>query len=593
MVLSTLDVSEFCDAPFQTYLLGNKVKAMLREYEFYDVKFVLDVKSPSMKVLLQYPYGNPFWFSDLKRTVTEFCETHGEYADDWRKLLGKLHDRIKAEFKALDSALNGNVSPKHVATYMTAFGLRDYQAYDAIQLAVKYRTWGNRGLILSDPRTGKTRIALSLAWNAAKDPDSVILIICPKSACAGWAEECDKVNALYSPVSFSARIVSKISDLKNLEMSMIDRNVRIISYDLFKRLKIPQQIRQLTSKAKNVMLIIDEAHRLRNFKTQQSDAIFAFKESCARDKVSLGILGLTGTPSVKASDDVFGLLCLINESKIAFRPHYNAFNSFKEYFYFCEDTTFGKIAKSLRREDELNYIIRTCSVQTKQRSLEMFRNYRKEYRKVLLSMEEEQKRIYDEVYEHMEYDDVIDCQNKLVQLTRLQQICIDPSTIIPTYSKVSPKLRWVCGFAKKNPSLRFIVCAKKAMPLKHLDELMGICGISHRIMIGATAISERATIAKEFMEGAFNVLLLQLDVGKEALTLPCAGATVFLDRDFAQGFNEQAEARMTPIDGTPCVKYVYDLVMDGTKEEGIYDTLIIRKESINAINTVFKPRKEK
>ena len=85
-------------------------------------------------------------------------------------------------------------------------------------------------------------------------------------------------------------------------------------------------------------------------------------------------------------------------------------------------------------------------------------------------------------------------------------------------------------------------------------------------------------------------MLLQLDTGREALTLPAAKAIVFLDRDFAQGYNEQAEARMTPVDGSPCTKYVIDLIMAGTKEEQIYNTLVVKKESIDAINTVFKPR---
>jgi SNF2 family DNA or RNA helicase len=84
------------------------------------------------------------------------------------------------------------------------------------------------------------------------------------------------------------------------------------------------------------------------------------------------------------------------------------------------------------------------------------------------------------------------------------------------------------------------------------------------------------------------VILIQLDTGRESLTLSQAKYTLFFDRDFAQGYNEQAEARMTPIDGVPTTKYVLDLVMSGTREEDIYDTLVIRKQNINTINDVFK-----
>ena len=43
---------------------------------------------------------------------------------------------------------------------------------------------------------------------------------------------------------------------------------------------------------------------------------------------------------------------------------------------------------------------------------------------------------------------------------------------------------------------------------------------------------------------------------------------------------------MTPVDGVTCTKYVIDLVMKHTVEEGIYDILVIRQESIDTVNTV-------
>ena len=83
-------------------------------------------------------------------------------------------------------------------------------------------------------------------------------------------------------------------------------------------------------------------------------------------------------------------------------------------------------------------------------------------------------------------------------------------------------------------------------------------------------------------------MILQFDTGKEGLTLPKADCTIFLDRDFAQGYNEQAEARMTPLDGRKVCKYVIDLVMKNTVEESIHEILIKKKESINSVNTIFK-----
>ena len=585
MILSTLEIKG--NIPFQTYLLSDsKVKKIVKEFDFYNISFYREEYASEFVVQLKYPKGNMYWYLDFEKTINKKLFVESEYETEWKELLFNLKNAIKTEFSELSSKLS-HITAKEVVMKEVNYQLRDYQAFDLLQFLVKYKHWNNRGLILSDPRTGKSRVALAACAELLVGGD-VALIVCPKTAQIGWLDETIKLNSVYR--RFIGMAVTKMSDLKKLTLDADLINIRVISYDLFKRLTT-SQIRQLTSKSKHIILVGDEVHRLRNFKTEQSKAIFNFKEFCVKDKIDLGIIGLTGTPSVKDTSDVFGVLSLINESKIQFRPYYESFNCFKEYFYYCEDTSFGKITKALRREHEINYIIQTCSVQTKQKDLDFFRNYTKKYMKVDLELDAKQKEIYDSVYETMEYDEDIDCQNKLVQLVRLQQICIDPFGLVADYANLSPKLKWVVGFAKKN-SFKFIVACKKAKILKHLMKVLDNYKIEYASIIGDYNFNDRKDqLIKYETNPDCKVMILQFDTGKESLTLPMAQATIFLDRDFAQGFNEQAEARMTPVDGSACTKYIIDLVMKGTKEEEIYNTLVIKKKSIDAMNLVFKSKK--
>jgi SNF2 family DNA or RNA helicase len=218
----------------------------------------------------------------------------------------------------------------------------------------------------------------------------------------------------------------------------------------------------------------------------------------------------------------------------------------------------------------------------------MFENYTKKYIKVDLNMTDQQREIYDSVEETMEYGDEIDCMNSLVQLTRLQQICIDPSSLVSSFATLAPKIDWIREYAKSK-TLKTIIMAKKLTALKAVQAQFDKDGTRYTLLKGAMSISDRIDAVNEFRQNPeVQFILLQLDVGKEALTLPEAKCTIFLDRDFAQGFNEQAEARMTPVDGLACTKYVIDLVMRNTVEEAIYDILVIRKESIDTVNTVNK-----
>lgn len=581
--LNTLRIEK--NIPFQMYLLSDRlVKKLNKEFEFYSVRFYREERVREPTVCVDYPCGNPYWYTDFKKFIkSEILDKDVRYEAEWNNLLARLKNAVHKELKTLQDSLNA-VDAKEVLRYMSKYSLRDYQAFDMLQLMSKMNYSNDGGLILSEQRTGKTRVALSTMLETTSAPSNV-LIVCPPAAVSGWRDECRFYAEKWM---LNTAVIRKAKDIKILPLAWSSscRNIRIITYNLFKMLTIPQ-IRLLcgTADSKELTFIGDEVHRLRNFKTMQSDAIFSFKDLCEKDKVNLKIIGVTGTPAVKDSSDVFGSLCLINSSKISFQPYYKDFNQFKEYFYNCEDTSYGKVCKSLRRVDELNHLIQTVSVQTKQRELEMFKDYTKKYLRFELKMDDIQKEAYVSVRDTMEYGDDIDCSNGLVQLMRLQQICIDPTGLVSAYDVVAPKVQWVMEFVKKN-KFQVIVFAKKLQGLKSLATVFEAEGITYSMIKGGMFIAERDEETRKFKQGESQVYLIQLDAGRESLTLPEAKCTIFLDRDFAQGFNEQAEARMTPVDGSKCTKYIIDLTMSDTVEEGIYDVLVMRKESIDNINTV-------
>lgn len=592
ITLNTYRITD--NVPFQMYLLSDsRIKKLLREFDFYSVRFYREERVKEFTVCFDYPKGNVYWFVDFKRAVeNDILTTDVRYEKEWKSFLHKLKKIVKQEFQDLKDKLE-DITACDVVTTMNNHHLRDYQAYDFLQLLSKMNETPDSpsGLILSEQRTGKTRVALTAAYMYIPNGGCVV-IVSPKSGIAGWVHEMEELNRAYKVEAFTPTVIKHTKDLNKIGDALPNTvNVRIISYDLFK-LFTYAQLRKLCNLTytKKVMLIGDEIHRLRNFKTLQSSAIFQFKEGCLKDKVHLHIIGVTGTPAVKDSTDIFGLFSLINYSKIGFQPYYKDFNLFKEYFYNCEDTSYGKICKSLKRTDELNYLIQISAVQTKKRELDLFKNYNVEHLVYHLGMDDKQSEIYRAVEKDMEYGEDIDCKNSLVQLTRLQQICIDPSGLVASYDLLAPKIKWAAGFISKAYVKNYtgIVMAKKLQPLRTLEVQLDKLGIPYVTIDGSKSLSERAEAIHSYTKGEAGVILIQLDAGRESLTLANAKYTIFFDRDFAQGYNEQAEARMTPIDGKPVTKYVIDLVMSGTREEEIYDTLVIRKQNINTVNDVFK-----
>ncbi len=577
----------FKNLPFQMYLLSDPIlKKVLREFDFYNVRFYREERAKEATVCLDYPAGNVYWFLDFKKSIEEnILAKASYYTEEWKLLLSSLKTKIKSEFEGLSQQLN-LIKPHQVVATMNKYNLRDYQAFDLIQLCIKMKqTEVPAGLILSEQRTGKTRVAVA-AVEEIMPSGGCVVVVCPKSAVQGWIEEFKAMDTYQHIHGREIKVLKHMREVHEASEMHGHWGIRIITYELFKRFTTSQLRKATYADYSDVMLICDEVHRLRNFKTLQSDILYRFKDSCFKDKVSLRILGITGTPAIKNSSDIFGVFSLINTSKIGFNPYIKDFNQFKEYFYNCEDTSYGKICKTLKRTHELNFLIQSSSVQTKQRDLPMFANYEKQRISVPLTMDEEQTKIYQSVRDTFVYNDDIDCQNGLVQLIRLQQICIDPSSLVPSYANLAPKIKWILRYAKKK-NMKTIIMAKKLTALDSVAKVFDENCIKYSYLKGSLSLTARNSEIDSFRNDRdVQFILIQLDVGREALTLPEAMCTVFLDRDFAQGFNEQAEARMTPINGVAQTKYIIDLLMRDTVEEEIYNILVIRKENIDNVNSL-------
>ena len=517
------------------------------------------------------------------------------YKSEWLNLLENLQNQIKTEMYEYNNKCK-NFTPNDKLEYLNLiyeYNLRPYQAIDLITLKnkISFNNY-NAGLILSEPRTGKSRIAISYILDFYKTTNESKLeysnlIICPKIAIQSWCNEINEI-AKYRNEKININILESTNEISKLEYEN-NLTFNLISYELFKRLTKSQFKTLIRFKlSKYLILIVDELHRLRNFKTQQSEAIFNFKNFLIKnyDKDNFHILGITGTPAVKNSYDVFGILSFINFSYIGFRPYEKDFNQFKEYFYNCEDTSFGKKIKSIKRKDELNYILGLTAIQTCQKDLNLFKNYTKKYKKIELKMDSKQNEYYEQINEYMECEN-IDCKNNLTKYIRLQQICNDPSGLFPSYGLCAPKIKFILNFIKNNQSMKILIISKSVLMLDSLSKQLSKNNIRYTYINGTKDNTLRLNEINNF-KNDINVMLLQLDTCKESLTLPEATCTIFTDRSFIQGFNEQAEARMTPVDGKASTKYIFDLIMKDTIEEKIYKILVYRKQNINDVNVLFQ-----
>ena len=207
----------------------------------------------------------------------------------------------------------------------------------------------------------------------------------------------------------------------------------------------------------------------------------------------------------------------------------------------------------------------------------------KEYQKILLPATKEQQKYLTELQNYFETEDVV-TQGILDRLIRYRQICLHPALL--NLKGKSPKLDWIKDYLTDYPERPTIVFSKFTSFIHILDEDLNKSNIKHAIIVGATSAEDRYKAVNDFQTGKNNFLILNIDAGKENLTLDRAEACIFTDKFPPVGDLEQAEARFvaTTKDRADKLHIIYELIIQGTYDEQLYELIEKRAAAVDAIN---------
>jgi hypothetical protein len=114
-------------------------------------------------------------------------------------------------------------------------------------------------------------------------------------------------------------------------------------------------------------------------------------------------------------------------------------------------------------------------------------------------------------------------------------------------------------------------------------------------MVGATSIEHRNQLKNNFQSGKIKLLLINIDVGKEALTLDTATTMIFTDKYPPVVDIQQAEDRFvaTTEDKKDKPHRIYELVIKDTYDEMLYALLDRNATMVDVLNDYNKYLKQK
>ena len=473
------------------------------------------------------------------REIYRFCE-----GEDKEQVL-KLGQACKEEFDTL-SRIKANTNAKVFDPR-----LRPYQNQD-----VSYLCNLPNKAIFNEQRTGKTPTTLVTLKESGANR---ILVVCPSTLRGNWEYEFH--NWLDRPATIIAGTKTKRKKLIDT-FNEYDNAIGIISYETLRN-----DYSQFTSKYD--AMVVDEAHRLRNYKTQQSTAILNV------GRKSKSRYALTGTPSVNHAVDIYGIL------KFLYPTQYPSYWQFAERYFDLEDNYFsgGKDVGSLKQERQEEWLgqLNLLSIQRKRRDI---MTWIPEIQTQIIHLESEtqQRKEYESMLSQYFVED-IDAQNDLVRLIRLRQIALAPELL--GLKGDSPKIKFILEYIEDNPETPIVVFSAFTSFLKLLASKMKV---PYGLLTGGT--KDPTQVVRDFQTGSFNILLSNIIVGGVGHTMDRGEVLIFSDRSFSPMENDQAQDRIVPTteDRADKAKLIIDLVLKDSVDQRVLDILGDKKEITSFVN---------
>ena len=436
--------------------------------------------------------------------------------------------------------------------------LRPYQKEDAEFLSTL-----NQGACFNEQRTGKTPTILHVCRlkNFQK-----IVIVCPNSAIPQWAKEYQRWLKKPCEMCIGTK-TAKEKSLQNWEHGLI------LSYDSLKHtLRNPGFVKDILEQKPDAV-ILDEAHRIKNPKSANARAAFALTKIPNR-------FVLTATPAHGKPEEIYSILHFLKpEVYHSYWSFINKYFNTKQVYLgsktFKEITGF-KFGKDLELLTELKQF----STQRKRKEVMQWLP-EKDYEKVYLEPTPKQVKCLTELQNFYETEDII-VSGTLDRLIRYRQLCLDPRLL--DIKSTSPKVTWIKQFLEDNPEKSVIIFSKFTKFLNLLKN--DLSKHSAECIIGSTSVMKRAWLVNDFQNKKLKVLLINIDAGKEALTLDSAEVIIFADKYPPYGDIAQAEDRFIATDEAKAGKEhtIYELILKGTYDEELYKLVDIRATSTDVIN---------
>ena len=428
--------------------------------------------------------------------------------------------------------------------------LRDYQIDGVKWLTILYK-YHLCGVLADDMGLGKTIEIISFLKTI--NINKPVLIVSPKSLIFNWINEFSKfdpsvnIKAIYGTKKDREKTINKI-DLNK-------KCVYITSYDSLR------QDEELYKDVSFEIMILDEAQAIKNSKAKKTLTVTHINSEVR--------FVLTGTPIENSVMDLWSIFNFLMPGYLLDAT------SFKDEI--GEDNYLDRIKKKVAP-----FILR-------RNKKDVLKDLPPKYEMIMSSeMKSEQKKIYEAI--RMEAKNLLSSgNNSLVSifsmLTRLRQVCIEPSLFIENYHDGSGKMDELEEIIKDKieGGHRMLIFSQFVKALEIVETILRKDDINYLMITGKTDGEDRVNITNEFNKNhKYKVVLISLKAGGTGLNLIGADTVIHLDPWWNVAAQDQATDRAYRIGQDKNVE-VIKLICEDSIEQRVVELQNYKKELIASL----------
>lgn len=430
--------------------------------------------------------------------------------------------------------------------------LRDYQVTGVKWLYTLAKT-GFGGILADEMGLGKTIQVIYYIKQMLKDNENnKFLIVVPTSLAYNWDHEFDSFGSNIKRKICVGNKDKRTKILRNLN----DTNVIITTYGLLR------EDEELYNNLNFNTMVIDEAQ---NIKNNMAGITKVVKKVNAETKFAL-----TGTPLENSILELWSIFDFIMPGYLASLTKFQSKYKIKD---FDEDSEI--LIKGLSKQINPFILRRKKQDVVKELPDKLIND-------IYIELKDEQKKLYvaelERVKEEMEKIIETEGMNKarfliLQLLTKLRQICIDPSIVYDNYKDGSNKLEQlesiVNEYIKNNHKILIFSSFKTALNI--VKEKLNKAKIKTYMIDGSVPAKDRIEMVDNFNNNdGVKVFLIMLKSGGTGLNLATADVVIHLDLWWNPQAENQATDRAHRIGQKNTVEVIH-LITKGTIEEKILE----------------------